>query len=130
MKFATTKTIVLEEFPSEVRGWLTKLVRPLNQFLEQVYKTLVNGITLRDNLKGQVDEISIGEQQVYPIKLAWKQNEKPTAVLLGKLAENASAFSLLPAHSFQWNYNQGQLEIYFIGLDANTAYKATIVSLV
>lgn len=129
MKFSTTKTIVLEEFPAEVRKWLTKLVTPLNQFLEQTYKTLVNGITLRDNMKCQVEDVvKIGVQQVYPIKLSWKLNEKPTEVRLGKLAVDSPAFVLLPIHSMQWNYNQGQIELYFIGLDTNTAYKATIIS--
>lgn len=130
MKFSTTKTIVLEEFPAEVRSWLTKLINPLNQFLEQVYKTLVNGITLRDNMKSQVSDIKIGVQQAYPIKLAWNLNEKPTACLLGAMAEDVSAFSPLPLHSFQWVFNQGQIEIYFTGLDTNKAYKATIVTLV
>ena len=128
MKFSTTKTIVLEEFPQEQRAWLPKLINPLNQFLEQVYKSLVNGLTLRDNMKSKVSEIKIGVQQSYPIKLAWTLNEKPTSCVLGALAEDVSAFSALPLHSFQWVYNQGQLELYLVGLDANKAYKATIVA--
>ena len=128
MKFSTTKTIVIEEFPDETRSWLVKLINPLNQFLEQVYKTLVNGITLRDNMKGQVDEIKIGVSQIYPIKLSWKVNEKPTSCQLGYLAQDTSAFVLLPTYSFQWNYNQGLLEIYFSGLDPTKAYKGRIIT--
>ncbi len=130
MKFSTTKTIVLEEFPKEQRAWLPKLLNPLNQFLEQVYKSLVNGLTLRDNMKSQISEIKIGVAQIYPIKLAWNVNEKPTSCSLGYLAEDISSFALLPVHSFQWIFNQGQIEIYLIGLDPNKAYKATIKTLV
>lgn len=130
MKFSTTKTIVLEDFPNEVRKWIPKLINPLNQFLEQTYKTLVNGITLRDNLKGQVDEIKIGVTQTYPVKIAWKLNEKPTACFVGALREDVTYYTTLPTHSFQWIYNQGQLELHFVGLDANKAYKGTIITLV
>lgn len=130
MKFSTTKTIVLEEFPDDVKPWLTKLINPLNQFLEQTYKTLVNGITIRDNVKSQVDEIKIVANQVYPIKVSWKVNEKPTACYLGALQQDTSSFTLLPVHSFQWVYNQGQLEIYFNGLDTTKAYTGRIITMV
>jgi hypothetical protein len=124
-KISSTKKITIEEFPSEVRGWLRKLVDPLNRFLEQVYYALVNGLTIRDNLKAQCKPLTVAVGQTYPIKQSWGLNERPTAVLVAQIAESAGGS--VPAYSMVWVYDSGTLEITFVGLDPTKKYNVSIL---
>lgn len=128
MKISSIKKIVLEEFPSEVRGWLVRLISPLNQFLEQTYQILTNGITLRDNMKQQTIDLDVAAGQVYPIKVAYRLNERPTSVTIGHIVENNAAPGVIPVHSMQWTYVNGTLEVSFSGLSALKAYKTTLIA--
>lgn len=127
-KINSTKKIVIEEFPSEVRGWLKKLVEPLNRFLEQVYYALVNGLTIGDNLKAHIKESTLAPSQSYPIKQSWELNQRPTAVLVASIRESTGG--AVPAYSMVWVYNSGALELTFAGLDNTKRYHVTILGLV
>ena len=127
-KINATKKLILEEFPSEVRGWLTKLVDPLNRFLEQAYFALVNGLTLTDNLKAQVNDLTIFENQSYPVKYSWRLNERPTMILVGQIT--VSNGTSVPAYSFSWIYNNGTVEATFNGLTSSNEYKVKLVGIV
>ena len=124
-KINATKKLVLEEYPSEVRSWLVKLIDPLNRFLEQAYFALVNGLTLRDNLKSQVQELTLFENQTYPVKYSWRLNERPTIVTVGQIYDTSGA--LVPVYSFSWIYNNGTVEATFNGLTAANEYKVVLV---
>jgi len=126
-KINSTKRIILEEFPSEVRSWLKKLVEPLNKFLEQVYYALVNGITIKDNLKAQVNNITIEAAQTYPVKYSWSLNERPTAVMPANIVDTTGA--AVSPYSFSWVYNNGQVELTLSGLASNK-HTLTVLGLV
>jgi hypothetical protein len=126
-KISTTKKIAIEEFPKEVRGWIGKLINPINKFMEQSYFAISKGLTLRDNVKSQVFNIDIVVSQTYPIKVSWTLNERPTAVSIGYMKELPNG-GTIPVHTMQWEYNSdGKIEITFNGLESSKAYKATIV---
>lgn len=126
-KINSTKRIIVEEFPTEVRGWLKKLIEPLNRFLEQVYYALVNGLTVKENLKAQTNTITIDATQAYPVKVSWNLNERPTAVFEANIVDETGA--LVNAHSFSWVYNNGQVEVTLNGLAARK-HTLTILGLV
>jgi hypothetical protein len=127
-KINSTKKIILEEFPGEVQGWLKKLVELLNRFIEQVYYALVNGLTIRDNLKSQVKPTTIAVGQTYPVKMSWDVNERPTAVMVAQITESANG--TIPAYSLAWVFNNGTLELTFVGLDPTKKYFVSILGLV
>lgn len=124
-KISSSKKIILEDFPKEVRVWLPKLSDPLNRFLEQVYASLVNGITLSDNIKSRVYRISIraGETEK---SVQWTLNERPNDVRIANIRTSADA-APSAAYSMSWKFVNGQIDMTFIGLDAGTKYTATIV---
>jgi hypothetical protein len=130
MKISSNKRFVTEEFPEAIRSWIGKLISPLNSFIEQVYQTLSKNMTLADNLKAQLYQVSITANQTYPVKQAYNLNERPTVVAIGQIHENPTETSPLPVHCMTWVYSNGTLELTFIGLDAAKAYKATIYTLV
>lgn len=126
-KINSTKKLVLEDYPTEVRPWLRKLVDPLNRFLEQAYYALVNGLTTKDNLKAQVNSITIEAAQAYPIKYSWNLNERPTAVWAANIVDQTGA--AVEPHSLSWVYNNGQVEVTLNGLATNK-HTLTIIGLV
>lgn len=119
-KINSTKKVIIEDFPAEVRPWLTKLIDPLNRFLEQAYYALVNGLTIADNLKAQTNSLKVQSGQQYPIKFAWRLNERPTVVLVGNCSEKTGG--LVAPFSTSWVFNNGSVEVTFNGLDTTKEY--------
>jgi hypothetical protein len=127
MKLSTIKRLLLEGLPSDVKKWIPGIVQPLNQFLDQVTRALANELTVSDNLKAQQWSVTIGANQTYPIRLAYRLNERPSAVFVGKIA--ASAGAAVPAHSFEWTWKGESLEVRFNSLSAEE-YNVTLIALV
>lgn len=127
-KINSTKKLVLEDFPAEVRPWLKKLIEPLNRFLEQAYYALVQGLTTADNLKAQVNSYTVTTNQVYPIKYAWKLNERPTAVWVANITESTGAS--VAAFSTSWVYDNSQVEVTLNGLSSSSEYNIKFIGLV
>lgn len=127
-KISSTKKLILEDFPSEVRPWLKKLIDPLNRFLEQAYFALVQGLTLTDNIKAQVNTLTVYANQTYPIEYAWKLNERPSVVLVGNISESTGAS--VPAFSLSWTYDNGQVKVTLNGLTAASKYTIKLVGIV
>lgn len=127
-KINSTKKLVIEDYPAEVRPWLRKLVDPLNRFLEQAYYALVQGLTTKDNLKAQTNSIKITTNQTYPIKFAWALNERPTAVWAANVVESTGA--VVDPFSVSWIYDNGTVKLTLNGLDSSKEYTATIIGLV
>lgn len=124
MKISSSKKIILEELPSEVRGWFSKVTNVVNPFMEQSYKILTEGLTIGDNCKAFKFSTTIAASQTYPITIAYSLNEKPYALHLAQIYENNSTTQVVQKHSFNWYYDNGSLKIYFDGLDSSKTYIA------
>ncbi len=127
-KITSTKKLVLEDYPAEVKPWIKKLLDPLNRFLEQAYYALVQGLTIEDNLKGQVSSLDVVASQEYPIAFAWRLNERPTALLVANCSESTGG--TVAAFSTGWTYSNGQVLVTFTGLDTAKKYTIKLVGLV
>lgn len=127
-KISATKKIALEEFPNDVRGWVVRLVQPINKFFEQVYFALAKGVTIADNLKAQRFDLDIAVGQSFPMKVTWTLNERPTMVLLGYIKESRG--DVIGDHSLQWDYDNGTIELWISGLNSVSSYKAILVGVV
>lgn len=128
MRLSTVKKIIIEDFPSEQRKWLPKLTLPLNTFLDQAYKALIKGITIRDNLKAEITSLTLlaGETSR---KIKWGLNEKPSVCILGNIVYDNGEVPTTQITMY-WVYANGQIEVTFLGLDANSKYKITILGMV
>lgn len=116
MKLSTIKRVLTESFPSDVQKWIGSLVSPLNNFLDQVTRALTNELTLADNLKAQSWVVTLEAAQTYPIKLAYNLNQKPSVLIVGRIASQDS--SAIPAHSFTWTWYGDRVEVTFGSLSA------------
>jgi len=127
-KISSSKKLILEDLPAEQRSWMKKVIEPLNRFLEQTYFALVNGLTIRDNLKAQISDSTVEINQVYPVKIAWTLNERPSAVLVALIQDDLG--SAIPAYSMTWTIDSGVLKLTFNGLTATNKYNLKILGLV
>ena len=127
-KISSSKKLILEDLPAEQRSWMKKVIEPLNRFLEQTYFALVNGLTIRDNLKAQISDSTVEINQVYPVKIAWTLNERPSAVLVALIQDDLG--SAIPAYSMTWTLDSGVLKLTFNGLTATNKYNLKILGLV
>lgn len=123
------KRFLVEDFGSDQKGWIGKLLTPLNQYIEQVTAGLNQGLTLADNLKAQASNVSVTAGQVYPIKQAYSLNEKPRSVHIGSIRVSDGS-TPTAAFSVYWQPGQLQntLELTFIGLDPTKAYTITTIA--
>lgn len=127
-KISSTKKFILEDFPAEIRPWLKKLLEPLNKFLEQVYYSLVQGLTLTDNMKSSMQTVKFTAETVPSVKVAWTLNEKPSAVFVAQMSDDSGA--VVPPYSVTWVYDQGQITVKLNGLTAASKYTIKILGMV
>jgi hypothetical protein len=128
-KINSVKRLVIEDFPSEVRKWLVKLIQPLNQFTSEVIAALSGGLTIADNLKAKKYEVTIAASQAYPLKLAYTLNEKPTSVQVAYCMEDTGTPSTPSvAYCAWWSYSNNELSVTMIGLDAAKRYKLVLIA--
>jgi hypothetical protein len=129
MKINSVKRFILEDFNSEVRPWLGKLLQPLNTFMEQTLSALSNGLTITSNFKAKKYEVTVAAAQSYPMKLAYNLNERPTEVRIAYLVEDSGSPSTpTNPYSVYWQYTDGGLQVTFIGLDPAKRYKIILVA--
>ena len=130
MKLSTTKSFSLESFPSDVRGWMGRLLVPLNSFLSQVYQALTGNLTTAHNLKCRAYDLKIGKGVTYPFRVrqAYTLNERPVSVVIGLIREDVPQVAAPPPVAFTWVYESDRLDLYFDGLDPNKQYSVTVIA--
>lgn len=125
-KISASKKLILDDFPTEVRKWLTKLIEPLNSFQEKVYAALTNGITVADNLKSLKSTQVLDAGQTL-IKIKYTLNEKPSFVAVEVSSQDGSP---VPPWSKVIKEENGTLFVTFNGLSGSVKYNVTIVAIV
>lgn len=86
------KRFYVEDF-SEQKGWVGKLLQPLNDFLETVSGVLKNNVSFKDNLAVQVNTLTVSE---LPFEFSWTRSDRPIGmfVVACRNASNASVGGL------------------------------------
>ena len=129
-KISSSKRIILEDLPSEQRSWFAKVTNTLNPYMEQCYQILTRGITIGDNLKAQKISATVEVSQTYPISIKYNLNEAPYALHVASIKEAVSSSQVVQNYSMNWYYENGNIKIYFAGLDAAKSYNVNLYTLV
>ena len=122
-KLNSTKKIVVEDYPEDIRSWFAKLATSLNPYLSGVYTALTNGLTYEDNLKGDVINLTFLAGET--MKTAkWSLKEKPTSVILGKCLTSGGN---LPTNqiTLSWRMTNDGLQLKLYNTAAGTKYVCT-----
>lgn len=130
MKISSGRKILLEELPSEVRKWFGTVQAIVNPFFDQVYKVLTGGITLEDNIKAQKFTLKVQANQSYPLSITYRLNDRPYAVILANISEDVNTSQVVQNYSYNWYYENGNIKVYFTGLDSSKEYTATFFTMV
>jgi hypothetical protein len=104
------RRILLEDFPDQAE-WISKLIEPMNQFLDSTSAALNRGLTVKENLAGDIKEIEV--DGIFPIRVSWGLLARPISVLVGGVSRSDGiAYNQPRAVQVAWSFNQNrQLQI-------------------
>jgi hypothetical protein len=132
MKISSFKKIIPEDFASETRDLVKKLASILNPYLEDVYKTTANNVTISENIKQRTVKVALDVAESTGT-FSWLLNEKPSCCIVGQittgneLVAQAYSFTWLLTYTAQKGY---QISWKLFGLDAAKKHDVTIIAIV
>jgi len=105
-----------QDFPTETRAWLPRLLGPLNHFMTSVSSLLNNGLTFKDHMNSEIKTITVST-------VSCNLRSKPIgALVIHSDQELASPLSI------DWKASEGGIKIRkILGLEENKAYELTIL---
>jgi hypothetical protein len=130
-KLPSNKKIPIEEFPKEVKGWIPGLLDPINRFMDEVTRALNRGLTIKENMNGDIRTFVCDGN--YPINLKWDLKARPVAAFIGQCREvSENHTTITEALYLDWEFNQaGMIQINNIAdLNASAANKFNVTIIV
>lgn len=126
MRLNSAKKLIPEDFPEKDYELVRRLADALNPFIFSVFTAISKQITLYENLKAQTFTVSLDAGETTK-DIKYDLNEKPTAVYIGNALKSDNT-QVNEAITISWVLNQGNLNVKFIGLNAATKYKITLIA--
>lgn len=121
-KINPTKFLV-EDFQDN-KGFAEKLFGPLNQFINDVFLSYRNALTIEDNLYQEIKEIKYkNDTNNFPLRFQTKFQVQPKGLLVMYLYNNTLGSYSTAQPWVVWRYSDGQVIISDIsGLTASSTY--------
>lgn len=125
MRIPSFTRIITEDFSKEVQKWIPKLADPLNNFMLTMKNGLNKGITINENMSGEVKTILVTGGTV---SFSYESSRQPKAVMLGNWVNlDDSAWAPTAGIGLKWSYGERVVTCTFYGLDATDKYNITLV---
>jgi hypothetical protein len=127
-KIPTLKTIRIEDFGDEQKGWIGTLLNPLNLFLTTVTNSLTSQLTFGDNIQGQKYLLDFTYQAATDLPIRYRNDLPIRPRALYRVSAYEDGLPVIVDLSWQLT-DQNQIEIYSIvklttsGVSALTAGK-------
>lgn len=120
----------LEGFP-EQRGWIGKLLSPLNQLTGDIVRAFKNQLSIEDNLYQEIKEIKwVNNSGEFPIRFTPKFKASPKMILTGYIYNNTDSVYSSSAPHVVWSYNGEQVLISNIsGLTSGKTYTIRLLAI-
>jgi hypothetical protein len=102
-----TRRFLVEDFIDQ-KDWIAKLFTPLNQIFEGVFGIINRGITIKDNMLGDVQTVQIDYVPTVAksFQLAWALSVPPRAIHVGNIQRaNYDDFTISAAVQVQWKFD-------------------------
>jgi hypothetical protein len=127
MRLPQISRIILEDLPSEVKDWISKVTDPINNFMLTIKNGLNKGITVNENLAGAIKTLTVSGNAV---AFSYASSRPPQVVLLGSWI-NLTTTSWTPTGgiSIKWEYSKGQISCTFYGMASADKYEITLLIL-
>jgi hypothetical protein len=127
MKLPQQRRILVEEFQQQ-KSWIAKLILPINKFFEDILRGLNKGITIFENMDGEVIEVETSG--TYPIDIRWTRPAPPKICFLGRCTRvDGESETFTDPLYLDWEYTaSGSFRIKGIpGLSASESDKYNLV---
>lgn len=110
------KRVTTEDFP-EQKGWIAKLLQPLNSFFDSVYNALNKNLTFADNFKAMVKTVTVDNTQATfsPIHVASTIGRPAGLWVVGLVDKAGQPATVRGAVSVDWTYVNGTISINRVG---------------
>lgn len=128
-RLPSIKNIKTEDFQDQ-RGWINKLLSPLNQFILTVYNTLNANVEFESNIKSKIQTLVIQNSSAIDYDtLKIPISFKPQGVQIINIVNKTDTTTLTSAVGIEWIYNgQGQVFITnLVGLVSSKKYHITFL---
>jgi len=131
-KIPVQTKLLLEDVPEEHRDWMSKFIIPVNQFQSAAVAALTSDLSLSENLRCQIKEITfVNNAASFPLKFAYALKSRPLMVLKANVVDISSAPAALTSAIDipDWELSQNiEIQINTItGLTADHKYRLTVV---
>lgn len=126
MRLNSAKKLIPEDFPEKDYELVRRLADALNPFIFSVFTAISKQITLYENLKAQTFTVSLEAGETSK-DIKYDLNERPNAVFIGNALKSDST-QVNETITVSWVLNQGSLNVKFLGLNASTKYRITLIA--
>ena len=132
MKLPPITRIIVEDFPSSVQEWISKLIDPLNNFMRVVKTGVDKGITVNDNLSGAIKTITITPTSggLFEAQFVYTSKKPPKVVLIGGWVDKTGTTTLSSGVTPVWSWNGKDLITITDITGLNDAHKYDITFLI
>jgi hypothetical protein len=123
---------ILKEDLREAPSWFSKLLDPINTFMDSVYNAMNKNQTFGENVKGQIKsfQVTAGAGAVNNTFFFTTTVSNPAGVILIRAIQNGSTFVPLTSAPTiaSWRHGDGMIYVDSItGLTAGQKYTITIL---
>lgn len=119
MRLPQIARIIVEDLPSNIQDWITKVTNPINSFMLSIKNGLNKGITVNDNLSGAIKTLEVSNNA---IKFSYISNRPPKIVCVGGWIDRTdTTWTPSTGVCVDWEYADNEISCTFYGL--NTAHK-------
>jgi hypothetical protein len=132
----TIKRVQRSDLGGDIPIWVDSLLSPLNQFIEEVYSAFNKNLTIPENVKGQIKNLTFRTSSSYTSSKEFTEitylntlGRKTQILLLGYIEEIGTPKKKHDAITISWyDNNDGTVTIHYIsGLSNSKNYNITIL---
>jgi len=132
----TIKRVQRSDLGGDIPIWVDSLLSPLNQFIEEVYSSFNKNLTIPENVKGQIKNLTFRTSSSYTSSKDFTEitylntlGRKTQILLLGYIEEIGTPKKQHDAITLSWyDNNDGTVTIHYIsGLSNSKNYNITIL---
>jgi hypothetical protein len=133
----TIKRVQRSDLGGDIPEWVDSLLSPLNQFIEEVYSAFNKNLTIPENVKGQIKNLTFRTSSNYTsaskefteITYLNTLGRKTQILLLGYVEEIGTPKKKHDAITVSWyDNNDGTVTIHYIsGLSNSKNYNITVL---
>jgi hypothetical protein len=132
----TIKRVQRSDLGGDIPEWVDSLLSPLNQFIEEVYSAFNKNLTIPENVKGQIKNLTFRTSSNYTSSKEFTEitylntlGRKTQILLLGYVEEIGTPKKQHDAITVSWyDNNDGTVTIHYItGLSNSKNYNITVL---